>query len=43
VRGFIRGRTDDMAATQPEFTAADGRTTNTSGGALFTGGLTFYF
>lgn len=43
VRGFVRGRTDDAAATKPEFTAADGRTTNTSGGALFTGGLTFYF
>lgn len=43
VRGFIRGRTDDAAAQNPEFTAADGRTTNTSGGALFTGGLTFYF
>ncbi len=43
VRGFVRGRTDDAAAIKPEFTAADGRTTNTSGGALFTGGITFYF
>ncbi len=43
VRGFVRGRTDDAAANKPEFTAKDGRTTNTSGGALFTGGLTFYF
>lgn len=43
VRGFVRGRTDAAAETKPEFTAADGRTTNTSGGALFTGGLTFYF
>lgn len=43
IRGFIRGRTDDAAASKPEFTAKDGRTTNTSGGALFTGGLTFYF
>jgi hypothetical protein len=43
VRGFVRGRTDDAARNHPEFTAADGRTTNTSGGALFTGGLTFYF
>ncbi len=43
VRGFIRGRTDDQAANHPEFTAQDGRTTNTSGGALFTGGVTFYF
>jgi hypothetical protein len=43
VRGFVRGRTDEAASRNPEFTAADGRTTNTSGGALFTGGLTFYF
>lgn len=43
VRGFIRGRTDEAAASKPEFTAADGRTTNSSGGAMLTGGLTFYF
>jgi hypothetical protein len=43
VRGFVRGRTDDAAQNKPEFTAKDGRTTNSSGGALFTGGLTFYF
>jgi hypothetical protein len=43
VRGFVRGRTDDGASSSPEFTAADGRTTNTSGGALFTAGTTFYF
>lgn len=43
IRGFVRGRTDDKAQNKPEFTAADGRTTNSSGGALFTGGLTFYF
>jgi len=43
VRGFVRGRTDDKAQNNPEFTAKDGRTTNSSGGALFTGGLTFYF
>ncbi|MGZ3450766.1 MAG: outer membrane protein [Polyangiales bacterium] len=43
VRGFVRGRTDEAARQTPEFRAADGRTTNTSGGALFTGGLTFYF
>lgn len=43
VRGFVRGRTDDGADRKPEFTAKDGRTTNSSGGALFTGGLTFYF
>lgn len=43
VRGFIRGRTDDNAGSRPEFVSADGRATNTSGGALFTGGMTFYF
>ena len=43
LRGFIRGRTDDLAQRQPEFTAADGRTTNTSGGGLITGGMTIYF
>jgi opacity protein-like surface antigen len=43
LRGFIRGRTDQLAQTQPEFTNADGRTTNTSGGGLFTGGMTIYF
>ena len=43
LRGFIRGRTDRLAQTQPEFTNADGRTTNTSGGGLITGGMTIYF
>jgi hypothetical protein len=43
VRGFVRSRTDDGASSNPEFTASDGRTTNSSGGALFTGGITFYF
>jgi hypothetical protein len=43
LRGFIRGRTDQGAQQQPEFTSADGRTTNTSGGGLVTGGLTIYF
>jgi hypothetical protein len=42
-RGFIRGRTDGGAAAQPEFTDAYGRSTNTSGGGLFTGGMTLYF
>ncbi len=42
MRGFIRGRTDNNAA--PEFTDPNsGQTTNTSGGLLFTGGMTFYF
>jgi opacity protein-like surface antigen len=44
VRGFIRGRTDDLAQYQPEFTdPSTGRTTNTSGGGLITGGCTFYW
>jgi opacity protein-like surface antigen len=43
LRGFIRGRTDQQAQSQPEFTSSDGRTTNTSGGGLVTGGLTIYF
>ncbi|MEO6419859.1 MAG: outer membrane beta-barrel protein [Polyangiaceae bacterium] len=39
---FVRGRTDENAYYQPEF--RDGtRTSNTSGGALFRGGMTFYF
>jgi len=43
LRGFIRGRTDQLAQTQPEFTDQYGRTTNTSGGGLLTGGMTLYF
>jgi Outer membrane protein beta-barrel domain len=43
LRGFIRTRTDDLARVQPEFVDAYGRTTNTSGGALLTGGMTLYF
>jgi opacity protein-like surface antigen len=43
LRGFLRGRTDQLAQSQPEFTSADGRTTNTSGGGLFTAGMTIYF
>jgi len=43
VRGFVRTRTDDKAQSQPEFVDANGRSTNTSGGALFTGGMTLYF
>lgn len=42
--GFIRGRTDPQAKYDPEFVdAATGRTTNTSGGGLFRGGLTVYW
>jgi hypothetical protein len=44
LRGFIRGRTDEASQYRPEFTdPATGRTTNTSGGGLLTGGMTFYF
>jgi hypothetical protein len=43
LRGFIRSRTDQLASSQPEFTSSDGRTTNTSGGGLITGGMTIYF
>lgn len=44
VVGFIRGRTDDRAREEPEFTDPEtGRTTNTSGGGLFRGGITFYW
>jgi hypothetical protein len=40
--GFVRSRTDDHGA--PEFVdPATGRTTNTSGGGLFRGGLTFWW
>ena len=42
LRGFMRGRTD--SGTQPEFVNPQtGQTTNMSGGALITGGMTFYF
>lgn len=40
--GFIRNRTDDNPV--PEFTDPDtGRTTNTSGGGMFRGGISFYW
>jgi hypothetical protein len=41
---FVRGRTDDSARLYPEFIdARTGRSTNTSGGALFRAGMTYYF
>jgi opacity protein-like surface antigen len=44
ILGFIRGRTDDKAATQPEFIDPDtGKRTNTSGGGLARGGMTIYW
>jgi hypothetical protein len=42
-RGFVRGRVDDNRRDYPEFVDGNGRTTNTSGGGLFSGGLTFYW
>jgi opacity protein-like surface antigen len=42
--GFIRGRTDEKARTDPEFTDDEtGRRTNTSGGGLARIGITFYW
>ena len=43
LRGFVRGRIDDRKRDYPEFVDNNGRTTNTSGGGLFQGGLTFYW
>lgn len=43
VRGFVRGRIDDQRHEYPEFVDSNGRSTNTSGGGLFQGGLTFYW
>jgi hypothetical protein len=42
-RGFVRGRIDDHKDQYPEFVDNNGRSTNTSGGGLFQGGLTFYW
>ena len=44
LRGFVRGRVDPGAQSQPEFTnPQNGQTTNSSGGGLLTGGMTLYF
>jgi hypothetical protein len=45
VVGFIRGRTDEKARYEPEFTDPENpdRTTNTSGGGLARLGITFYW
>jgi hypothetical protein len=37
--GFMRGRTDERAAREPEFTDDLGRVSNTSGGGLFRAGI----
>ncbi len=43
VRGLVRGRIDDSRRLYPEFVSGDGKSTNTSGAGLLTGGLTFYW
>jgi hypothetical protein len=43
VRGFVRGRVDGASRTQPEFVDPSGRATNSSGGGLFSGGMTIYW
>lgn len=43
LRGFVRGRIDDNRRYNPEFVDSNGRSTNTSGGGLLSGGLTFYW
>ncbi len=43
LRGFMRGRVDDNRRNYPEFVDGNGRSTNTSGGGLLQGGLTFYW
>lgn len=43
VRGLVRGRVDGDARYNPEFTSNDGKSTNTSGAGLLTGGITFYW
>jgi hypothetical protein len=41
--GFLRGRTDSLARSEPEFIDSHGRMTNNSGGGLLRGGLTFFW
>jgi opacity protein-like surface antigen len=43
LRGFVRGRADADRRSNPEFVDSAGRSTNTSGGGLVQGGLTFYW
>jgi hypothetical protein len=43
ITGFLRGRTDSRARREPEFIDSRGRMTNTSGGGLLRGGLTFFW
>jgi hypothetical protein len=41
--GFMRGRIDSRAASEPEFTSSSGRVSNTSGGCLLRGGVVLRF
>lgn len=41
--GFLRGRTDSRAEREPEFSDGSGNLTNTSGGGVFRGGISFYW
>ena len=41
--GFLRGRTDERAAREPEVTDSEGRVTNTSGGGLLRAGMVLRF
>ncbi len=43
MRGFVRSRIDSHKSDYPEFVDRNGRTTNTSGGGIMQGGLTFYW
>lgn len=43
LRGLVRTRIDDDKRRNPEFVSGDGKSTNTSGAGLITGGLTFYW
>lgn len=43
LRGFMRTRIDSRKDDYAEFVGTNGRTTNTSGGGILQGGLTFYW
>lgn len=43
LRGMVRGRVDGNRRDYYEFVDSNGRRTNSSGGGLLTGGLTFYW
>jgi hypothetical protein len=43
LRGIVRTRIDSDKDVHPEFVSADGKSTNTSGAGVLTGGITFYW